>query len=131
MSRSTRPSPCPSPEREYRAGDLFTTRRRKRPDTALVGSMAPPPDHDWLARTYHELKHDLLTVAVHLTGERSAGEDVVHDVFVAFVRRGPDPTRLASVDDARRYLVASCVHRARDLERRRAAQLDDGSKLAR
>jgi RNA polymerase sigma factor (sigma-70 family) len=87
-------------------------------------------DADWLASTYHALKHDLLTVAVHLTGERAAGEDLVHDVFVAFAH-GRDRPVLATIDDARRYLVTSCVHRARDLGRRRGAELDGGARLDR
>src|SRR5688572_25692371 len=48
--------------------------------------------------------------------ERAAAEDLLQDVFVAFARRQPE---LSSSDDAKKYLVTSCVHRARDLRRRR------------
>jgi len=75
-----------------------------------------------LARTYHELKHELLTVCVHLAGGRAAGEDLLQDVFVAFARRAQGPSSLPSLatrHEMLRYLVASCVHRARDLKRRR------------
>jgi RNA polymerase sigma-70 factor (ECF subfamily) len=83
---------------------------------------------DRLARLYHELKDGLLTVAVELTGERGAGEDLLHDVFVAFARRNRPPRDAA---EARRYLVASLWNRARDLKRRRAAPEPDGEALAR
>ncbi len=91
--------------------------------------MGSAADGAWLERTYHELKHDLFTVALHLTGERHAAEDVVHDVFVALARRGGErgiehgvawAVELPTHEDARRYLVKACIHRARDLGRRRA-----------
>ena len=74
------------------------------------------PDREQLAQLYERVKGDLVTVALHLVGERAAAEDLVHDVFVAFARRGRE---LASLDETRRYLVTSCVHRSRELKRRR------------
>ncbi len=43
-----------------------------------------------LARIYHKYKADLLLLAMALLNDRSAAEDVVHDVFVSFVRRLDD-----------------------------------------
>lgn len=83
-----------------------------------------------LAALYRELKDELLTVAVHLTGARESGEDLLHDVFVAFARRDGGDVRLDRRDVARRYLVTSLVHRARDLARRRAPPAADEVALA-
>ena len=81
-------------------------------------------EHAWLARTYDELKHELFTVCVHLVGERAAAEDLLHDVFLAFARGAADRSKqLSTRADAKRYLVTSCIHRARDLCRRRPPSL--------
>jgi RNA polymerase sigma factor (sigma-70 family) len=83
---------------------------------------------DGLAVLYRELKDELLTVAVHLTGSRASGEDLLHDVFVAFARRDVE---LDGRDEARRYLVKSLVHRARDVARRHAPPAADEGALER
>lgn len=85
---------------------------------------------DRLAELYRELKDELLTVAAHLTGSRANGEDLLHDVFVAFARRDRADGSLHGCDDARRYLVTSLVHRARDLARRRAPPASDEAVIA-
>lgn len=85
---------------------------------------------DRLAELYRELKDELLTVAAHLTGSRASGEDLLHDVFVAFARRDPADGSLERSDDARRYLVTSLVHRTRDLARRRAPPATNEAAVA-
>jgi RNA polymerase sigma-70 factor (ECF subfamily) len=80
-----------------------------------------------LAVLYRELKDELLTVAVHLAGARDSGEDLLHDVFVAFARRG---VAIDEREEARRYLVTSLVNRARDLARCRAPPASDEAALA-
>jgi RNA polymerase sigma-70 factor (ECF subfamily) len=84
-----------------------------------------------LARAYEQLKHELLTVCVHLAGERAAGEDLLHDVFVSVARLAASTPLPPTSDELRRYLVTSCIHRARDLKRRRAESLDDRGALDR
>jgi len=44
---------------------------------------------DSLRQMYETHKDHLLTLARSLTGDRSAAEDIVHDVFVAFARSLP------------------------------------------
>ena len=73
-------------------------------------------DASALERAYGAHKDALLTVSSNLLGDRAAGEDVLHDVFVSLARAAPT-IRLR--DSLRRYLVASCVHRVRDVLRRR------------
>lgn len=85
---------------------------------------------DRLAELYRELKDELLTVAAHLTGSRASGEDLLQDVLVAFARRGAAARPPEGRDDARRYLVTSLVHRARDLARRRAPPANDETAIA-
>jgi len=47
-------------------------------------------DAEAVRRVYDTHKHDMLGLAVALlAGDRTTGEDVVHDVFVSFVRLGP------------------------------------------
>jgi len=46
-----------------------------------------------LTRIYHKYKADLLLLAMALLNDRTAAEDVVHDVFVSFVQ-GLDAFRL-------------------------------------
>jgi DNA-directed RNA polymerase specialized sigma24 family protein len=41
---------------------------------------------DALGRIYQKYKTDLLILAMALLNEKSAAEDVVHDVFVTFVQ---------------------------------------------
>jgi len=44
-------------------------------------------NRDVLRCVYEKYKDDLLTLAAALLNDRSAGEDVVHDVFVAFIEK--------------------------------------------
>jgi len=69
-----------------------------------------------LRRVYEKYHVDLLKLAVVLTGEASAAQDVVHDVFVKFAQsvRG-----LSLTGSLKGYLVVSTVNRVRDYRRDR------------
>ncbi len=67
-----------------------------------------------LQRLYEKYKRDLLGLAVTLSRDKGAGEDIVHDVFVSFVRFAP---RLRLRTSLRSYLLASVANRARNLNR--------------
>ena len=66
---------------------------------------------------YAEHKKSLLTLAVALTGERHAAEDVVHDVFARLLR---DTARLGNGHDTRGYLATCVRNRAVDVLRTRS-----------
>ncbi len=73
-----------------------------------------------LARIYQKYKADLLLLAMALLNDRSAAEDVVHDVFVSFVR-GLDGFRLTG--NLRSFLLTCVANHARNFnkaERRRS-----------
>jgi RNA polymerase sigma-70 factor, ECF subfamily len=68
-------------------------------------------------RIYRMHKDDLLTASDFLLGgDRSAAEDVLHDVFVSLARRAGEIKLTGSL---RNYLLTSCLNRARDLLRQR------------
>lgn len=75
---------------------------------------------DPLAAAYQSHKDALLTMAFHLLGERSAAEDVLHDVFVKLVRRR---VVLRDIKDLKGYLLMSCLNRARDYLRKKRPDL--------
>ena len=64
-----------------------------------------------LARIYHKYKADLLLLAMALLNDRNAAEDVVHDVFVSFVR-GLDRFRLTG--SLKGYLLTCVANHARN-----------------
>lgn len=73
-----------------------------------------------LTRVYHKYKADLLLLAMALLNDRTACEDVVHDVFVSFVR-GLDGFRLTG--SLKGFLLTCVANRARNwskAERRRS-----------
>jgi len=67
-----------------------------------------------LQRVYERYKHDLLGLAVTLSRDKGAGEDIVQDVFVSFVRFAP---RLRLRTSLRSYLLTAVANRARNLNR--------------
>ena len=71
-------------------------------------------DTDALREIYERYKHDLLGLAVTLARDQAMGEDVVHDVFITFVRTAP---RLRLRTSLRSYLLTSVANRVRTLER--------------
>jgi DNA-directed RNA polymerase specialized sigma24 family protein len=68
-------------------------------------------DAEALRHIYDRYKHDMLGLAVSLSGDRTAGEDTVHDVFVSFVRRAPELRLRTSL---RSYLLSSVANRVRN-----------------
>jgi len=71
---------------------------------------------DALRQIYEKYHVDLLKLAIVLTGEASAAEDIVHDVFVRFARSVP---RLSLSGSLKGYLVVSTANRVRDYSRDR------------
>ena len=72
-----------------------------------------------LTRIYHKYKADLLLLAMALLNDRTASEDVVHDVFVSFVQ-GLDGFRLTG--SLKGFLLTCVANGARNwnkAERRR------------
>ena len=83
---------------------------------------------DALRRIYEKYRRDLLKLAVSLTGDVNAAEDVVQDVFVSFAQAG---SRIQSAGDLRKYLV-TCVanrtrNRRRDNQRHGASDLEEAA----
>ncbi len=64
-----------------------------------------------LARIYQKYKADLLLLAMALLNDRSAAEDVVHDVFLSFVR-GLDGFRLTG--SLKGFLLTCVANQARN-----------------
>ena len=87
-----------------------------KPDDASMLAAAAGGDRRAFERIYLAYKDDLLTLAGLMLGDRQAGEDVLHDVFVSLARRIGQLTLNGSLKG---YLLTSCANRARDLLRRR------------
>ena len=73
-----------------------------------------------LARIYEKYLDSMLTLAMGLLNDRTAAEDVVHDVFVSFASLGPG-FRLGGRLSG--YLATSVVNRVRDRRRRQRRQI--------
>jgi len=83
-----------------------------------------------LTRIYQKYKADLLLLAMALLNDRSAAEDVVHDVFVSFVQ-GLDAFRL--IGSLKGFLLTCVANHARNwnkAERRRARAGNDETGAA-
>jgi len=74
---------------------------------------------DALRRIYEKYKDDLLGLAVTLLRDRSAAEDIVHDVFVSFAR-ACGTFRLSGT--LKGYLSTCVANEARDRNRLRAGR---------
>lgn len=79
-----------------------------------------------MAEMYMQYKDDLLSLATALLHDRSAAEDVLHDVFVSFTRVIGDLQLRGSL---KAYLMTSVANRARDTFRRRKTQVEKLQKL--
>jgi RNA polymerase sigma-70 factor (ECF subfamily) len=80
-----------------------------------------------LTRIYGKYKADLLLLAMALLNDKSAAEDVLHDVFLAFAQ-GLDRFRLTG--SLKGYLLTCVANRARNwnkAERRRGGAADGPS----
>lgn len=74
---------------------------------------------DALCRIYEKYRDDMLQIAAGLSNERSAAEDIVHDVFVVFVRSARQFQLTGSL---RGYLARCVANRARNLNRSKQQQ---------
>jgi RNA polymerase sigma-70 factor (ECF subfamily) len=67
-----------------------------------------------LCRIYEKYRDDLLRLAVSLSNDAAAAEDIVHDVFVSFLRQ----TRQFRLTGSLKGYLATCVaNRARNVNR--------------
>jgi len=72
-----------------------------------------------LCRIYEKYKDDLLILAIALLNEKSAAEDVLHDVFISFVQN----VRSFKLNGSLKSYFATCVaNRARNKNREKQAQ---------
>lgn len=78
-----------------------------------------------LARIYYKYKADLLLLAMTLLNDRSAAEDVVHDVFLAFVR-GLDSFRLTG--SLKGYLLTCVANHARNCNKSERVRSRTGAR---
>ena len=74
---------------------------------------------DALCRIYEKYRDDLLRIAAGLLNETNAAEDIVHDVFVAFVRSAGQFQLTGSL---RGYLTTCVANKARNLNRTKSIQ---------
>lgn len=82
---------------------------------------------DALRQIYEKYHADLLKLAVVLTGEASAAQDVVHDVFVKFAQSARG---LSLTGSLKAYLVVSTVNRVRDYRRDKQRRGEQGLEKA-
>ena len=83
-------------------------------------------NRDALRRIYEKYKNDSLKLAVALTNDINAAEDVVQDVFVSFAQSA---ARIQTTGNLKKYL-ATCVanrirNRKRDQQRHETSGIDD------
>jgi RNA polymerase sigma-70 factor (ECF subfamily) len=79
-----------------------------------------------LCRIYDKYRDDLLRLAVSLSNDAAMAEDVVHDVFVSFIR---DAGQFRLSGSLKSYLATCVANRARNVNRarrvRKAAPLSE------
>lgn len=74
---------------------------------------------DALGRIYEKYKTDLLVMAMALLNDKSAAEDAVHDVFLAFVRRIEGFRLFGSLKG---FLLTCVANRARNMNKAKHQQ---------
>jgi RNA polymerase sigma-70 factor (ECF subfamily) len=80
---------------------------------------------DALRRIYEKYKDEMLALAIALSNDRAAAEDVLHDVFVSFARYAK---KLRLRTSLKSYLSSCIANRVRNLKHARsqhAAQLNE------
>ncbi|MHC4204476.1 MAG: RNA polymerase sigma factor [Planctomycetota bacterium] len=85
---------------------------------------------DALRRIYEKYKDDLLALAIALSNDRTAAEDVLHDVFVSFAQCA-DKLRLRT--SLKSYLSSCIANRVRNLKRaisQQAVQLNQAETFS-
>ncbi len=84
-----------------------------------------------LCRIYEKYRDDLLRLAVSLSNDTTAAEDIVQDVFVSFIRQARQFQLTGSLKS---YLATCVAHRARNVNRaqhvRRVVPLDEAGDVA-
>jgi RNA polymerase sigma-70 factor (ECF subfamily) len=79
-----------------------------------------------LCRIYERYRDDLFRLAVSLSNDTAVAEDIVHDVFVSFIRQARQFELTGSLKS---YLATCIAHRARNVNRaqrvRRTGPLDE------
>ncbi len=68
---------------------------------------------DALRRIYEKYKDDLLALAIALSSDRAAAEDVLHDVFVSFAQYA---VKLKLQSSLKSYLSSCIANRVRSLQ---------------
>lgn len=85
---------------------------------------------DALRRVYEKHRDDLLRLAVSLSNDAATAEDIVHDVFAAFIRQARQFRLTGSL---KAYLATCVANRARNVNRatrtRRAVPLDGAASV--
>jgi RNA polymerase sigma-70 factor (ECF subfamily) len=74
---------------------------------------------DALRRIYEKYKDDLLALAIALSNDRSAAEDVLHDVFVSFAQYA---VKLKLQTSLKSYLSSCITNRVRSLQSIKSSQ---------
>jgi len=74
---------------------------------------------DALRRIYEKYKDDLLALAIALSNDRAAAEDVLHDVFISFAQYA-EKLRLRS--SLKSYLSSCIANRVRNLKHAKSQQ---------
>lgn len=82
---------------------------------------------DAFCRIYEKYRDDLLRLAISLLTESDAAEDIVHDVFVSFIR-GRRQFRLTG--SLKSYLATCVANRARNVNRAYQIRHSSGSEKA-
>ena len=72
-----------------------------------------------LARIYEKYKTDMLVLAMALLNDKSAAEDVMHDVFLSFVQ---NIEKFSLTGSFKGYLLTCLANRARNLNRAKHRQ---------
>jgi RNA polymerase sigma-70 factor (ECF subfamily) len=84
-----------------------------------------------LCRIYEKYRDDLLRLAVSLSNDTAAAEDIVHDVFVSFIHQARQFELTGSLKS---YLATCVAHRARNVNRaervRKTISLDEAGDAA-
>ena len=81
-----------------------------------------------LTRIYNKYKRNLLLLAMSLLNDRTASEDVVHDVFVTFVRKLDDFKLTGSLKSYLMTCVANSARNRNKAERLRSNPLSDSER---
>lgn len=75
---------------------------------------------DALRHIYEKYKRDLLALAITLSNDRAAAEDVVHDVFISFAQYAE---KLELRTSLKNYLLSCIANRVRNLHREKFQQV--------